>query len=59
MIESRGQDASEFADICLQVHVSGKLFKIGLDPYGAGAIQDGLEHGIPRELIEGILRVGS
>lgn len=55
IIETRGQDASEFADACLQVHASGKLFKIGLDPYGAGAIQDGLEQaGIPRDLIEGI-----
>lgn len=50
-----GDDTIDIAKICAQIHASGLLDKIGLDPSGIGAILDALaQEGIPEEQIIGI-----
>jgi phage terminase large subunit-like protein len=49
------EDVTGVADICEQLHTTGLLALIGVDPVGIGAILDELEaRGIPREMIHGI-----
>lgn len=55
LVKRMGDDVLEVADLCAQIHASGKLDKIGVDPSGIGAILDALlEADIPEELITGI-----
>ena len=49
------EDVTAVADVCEQLHDTGLLALIGVDPVGIGAILDELEaRGIPREIIHGI-----
>ena len=49
------EDVEAVADLCEQLHESGLLAQIGVDPVGIGAILDALEaRGIPKDLIVGI-----
>lgn len=49
------EDVTAVADICEQLHGTGLLATIGVDPVGIGAILDELEaRGIPRDMIHGI-----
>lgn len=55
IVDRAGEDVAEVIDVILQVESSGILDKIGVDPYGIGAILDGLmDAGIPEEKITGI-----
>ena len=55
LVERVGDDVLEFAAICKQVHESGKLYKIGLDPSGIAAILEALEEaGIPGDSVIGV-----
>lgn len=55
LVKRIGDDVRDVADLCAQIHASGKLDKIGVDPSGIGAILDALmEAEIPEELITGI-----
>jgi phage terminase large subunit-like protein len=55
LVERVGDDVLEFAAICKQVHESGKLYKIGLDPSGIAAILEALEEaGIPEDSVIGV-----
>lgn len=55
LVKRMGDDVLDVADLCAQIHASGKLDKIGVDPSGIGAILDALlEAEIPEELITGI-----
>lgn len=54
-VEKIGDDVDEFARYCKQVFDSGKLYKIGLDPAGVGAIVDALiKIDIPQDQITGV-----
>lgn len=55
IVNKVGDDTAEFAEIALRVYESGKLDRIGLDPYGAGGIMDDLlTVGIPEDKIVGV-----
>lgn len=55
LVERIGEDVQEVAAICAQVHNSGILDKVGVDPAGIGAILDALdEAGIPADRVVGI-----
>lgn len=55
LVKRIGDDVQDVADLCAQIHASGKLDKIGVDPTGIAAILDALlEAEIPEELITGI-----
>ena len=47
IVERLGQDIDELADIVEHVDASGKLYQVGFDPFGVGAIVDALaERGV-------------
>lgn len=55
LVQQIGDDVLEVAEIAAQVHQSGLLDKIGVDPAGLGGILDALvEAGIPQDLVIGI-----
>jgi phage terminase large subunit-like protein len=55
LVRHIGEDVQEVADYCAQIHDSGKLDKIGVDPSGIGAILDALvEASIPEDMVVGI-----
>nr|WP_298117413.1 terminase large subunit [uncultured Pseudomonas sp.] len=55
IVERVGDDVEELADIAEQIHDSGLLDKVGVDPVGLGAILDKIEErGIPQDKIIGI-----
>ncbi|SDV49810.1 terminase large subunit [Chitinasiproducens palmae] len=55
LVKRIGEDVEQLAAIVAQVHDSGKLDKVGVDPSGIGAVLDALEAaGVPKELIIGI-----
>lgn len=50
-----GQDVAEVADIVQQIHATGLLDRIGVDPAGIGSILDAIvERGIPEESVVGV-----
>lgn len=55
LVKSVGDDVTEVVDLVSQIEASGKLDKVGVDPYGIGAIVQALEEiGIDSERIAGI-----
>lgn len=55
MVKSVGDDVAEVVDLVSQIEASGKLDKIGVDPYGIGAIVEALEEiGIESDRIVGV-----
>jgi phage terminase large subunit-like protein len=55
IVEEIGEDVAQLVDLVVQVHESGKMDKIGVDPAGIGAILDALEEaGIEPEKVIGI-----
>lgn len=52
VVDKVGEDIDQLAIIAKQIHDSGKLDKIGLDPQGLGGLIDGLTGaGIPEDLL--------
>lgn len=55
LVERIGQDVEQLAAIVATVEASGALDKVGVDPYGIGAVLDALEAaGVPKEKIAGV-----
>lgn len=55
LVAQIGEDVDQVADIARQVHVSGRLYKIGVDPLCIGGILKALmDAGIPEDQIVGI-----
>lgn len=55
IVDEIGQDVDYVAEVFKDLHDSGLLYMIGLDPNAIGAILDGLmDAGIPREKITGV-----
>lgn len=55
IVNQVGEDVSAVADVVSQCEASGKLYQVGCDPAGIGAILDALEEsGIPSEKVVGI-----
>lgn len=55
IVSNIGEDTAQVATIAQTVHESGKLDRIGVDPYGLGSILEGLaEREIPADRVIGI-----
>jgi len=55
LVKDIGDDVMDVVDIVKRIHEAGVLDKIGVDPYGIGAILDALmEADIPEDMVVGI-----
>lgn len=55
IVESKGDDIRQAVDIVEAVYDSGKLFQVGVDPYGiAQTVEEIQSRGIPEDMIVGI-----
>ena len=55
LVKDIGDDVMDVVDIIKRIHEAGVLDKIGVDPYGIGAILDALmEADIPEDMVVGI-----
>jgi len=55
LVDDIGDDVMDVVDVIKRIHEAGVLDKIGVDPYGIGAILDALmEADIPEDMVVGI-----